>query len=152
MRSEKRARYLSRLEAEKWFLPSAPSLPRWGTLPLEHCTITRAAKQSLSGQLAGLENYSAGRSPLTDLSALAARKARQVAARDQQLKNLQNQLASPNPDAAMVVRLVGPGHYAKIRSDLLTGNAPGHEWVLCAGLILLGSKEGLSFVQELVGL
>lgn len=52
----------------------------------------------------------------------------------------------------MVVRLVGPGHYAKIRSDLLTGNAPGHEWVLCAGLILLGSKEGLSFVQELVGL
>lgn len=152
VRSEKRARYLSRLEAEKWLLPSAPSLPPWGTLPLEHCTISKAAKQSLSGQLAGLESYTTGSSPLAELSALAARKATQAAARDQQLKNLQDQLANPNQDAAMVARLVGPGHYAKIRNDLLTGNAPGHEWVLCAGLILLGSKEGLSFVQELVGL
>ena len=152
VRSEKRARYLSRLDAEKWLLPSAPSLPRWGTLPLEHCTITKAAKQLLYGQLAQLESYTASSSPLDDLSALAARKAAQAAARDNQLKNLQDQLANPNPDVTMVARLVGPGHCTQLRNDLLTVNAPGHEWVLCAGLILLGSKEGLSFVQELVGL
>jgi hypothetical protein len=151
-RSEKRARHLSRLEAEKWELLSAGSVPRWSTLPLERCTITKAAKQSLSGQLAALDSYTADSSPLADLSALAARKVAQAAARDQQLKDLQDQLASPSPDTAMVVRLIGPGNMAELRRALLTGSAPGHEWVLCAGLMLVGSKEGLSFVQELVGL
>jgi hypothetical protein len=35
---------------------------------------------------------------------------------------------------------------------LLAGDAPGHEWIQCAGVLLVGSKEGLSFVRELVGL
>lgn len=152
VRSEKRARYLARLEAEKWELPNAGPLPRWGSLPLERCTLTKAARQALSSQLAGLESYMADSSPLADLSALATRKVAQAAARDQQLKELQDQLANPTPDVAMVARLVGPGHYANIRNDLLAGPAPGHEWVLCAGLMLVGSKEGLAFVQELVGL
>lgn len=151
-RSEKRARHLSRLEVEKWELPSAGPLPRWGTLPLERCTITKAAKQSLSGQLSALESYTADSSPLADLSILAARKVAQSAARDQQLKDLQDQLANPSPDIAMAARLIGPGNMAELRRDLLAGSAPGHEWVLCAGLMLVGPKEGLSFVQELVGL
>jgi len=151
-RAEKRARYVSRLESEKWELPSAPALPTWGTLPLERCTITQAAKRSLSGQLAALEGYAADSSPLSDLSALAARKAKQAAARDQQLKDLQDQLANPVPDTATVARLIGPGSGNELRQQLLAGSAPGHEWVLCAGLLLGGPKEGLRFVQELVGL
>lgn len=151
-RTERRARYLSRLEAEKWELPTAAAMPSWGTLPLERCTITQAAKRSLSGQLAALESYTADSSPLADLSALTARKVGQAAARDQQLKDLQDQLANPSPDTAMVARLIGPGNGGELRQQLLSGAAPGHEWVLCAGLLLVGPKEGLSFVQELVGL
>ncbi|MBJ2219611.1 hypothetical protein [Pseudomonas sp. MF7453] len=151
-RTEKRARYLSRLEAEKWELPTAAALPSWGTLPLERCTITQAAKCSLSGQLAALESYTADSSPLEDLSALAARKVGQAAARDQQLKDLQDQLANPIPDTAMVVRFVGPGNGGELRRQLLSGSSPGHEWVSCAGLLLVGPKDGMSFVQELVGL
>jgi len=52
----------------------------------------------------------------------------------------------------MRARLIGPGNTSELRRKLLAGDAPGHEWVLCAGLMLVGSKEGLSFVQELVGL
>lgn len=151
-RAEKRARHLSRLEAEKWTLPSAASLPAWGVLPLERCTITQAAKHSLSGQLAALESYTADSSPMADLSALAARKAKHTAARDQQLEDLQEQLANPTPDSAMVARLVGPGSGSDLRRQLLAGKTPGHEWVLCAGFLLAGPREGLSFVQELVGL
>lgn len=151
-RTEKRARYLSRLEAQKWELPTAAPVPGWGTLPLERCTITQAAKRSLAGQLAALESYTTDSSPLADLSALAARKVGQAAAQDQQLKDLQDQLANPSPDAAMVARLIGPGNGGELRRQLLSGAAPGHEWVLCAGLLLAGPKEGLSFVQELVGL
>lgn len=152
LRTENRARQLSRLETEKWELPSAAPLPGWGTLPLERCTVTRAAKRSLSGQLSTLESYMADSSPLADLSALAGRKRAQADARDQQLKALQDQLANPSPDAAMVTRLVGPGDGGELRRLLLSGSAPGHEWVLCAGLLLVGPKESLSFVQELVGL
>ena len=151
-RAEKRARYLSRLEAEKWELPIAAAVPSWGTLPLERCPLTQAAKRSLSGQLAALESYTADSSPLGDLSALAARKAAQSIARDRQLKDLQDQLANPSPDTAMVARLIGPGNGAELRRQLLASAAPGHEWVLCAGLLLVGPKDGLSFVQELVGL
>lgn len=151
-RAEKRARYLSRLESEKWELPSAPALPTWGTLPLERCTVTQAAKRLLSGQLAALESYTTDSSPLEDLSALAARKAKQADARDQQLKDLQDQLANPTPDTTTVARLIGPGNGNELRRQLLAGSAPGHEWVLCAGLLLVGPNEGLRFVQELVGL
>lgn len=151
-RCANRARHLSRLETDKWELPSAAPLPRWDTLPLERCTLTQAAKRSLSGQLAALESYTTDSSPLADLAVLSARKVAQAAARDQQLKDLQDQLANPTPETAMVARLIGPGSGGELRRLLLSGSAPGHEWVLCAGLLLVGSKEGLSFVQELVGL
>ena len=151
-RCASRARHLSSLETDKWELPSAAPLPRWGTLPLERCTLTQAAKRSLSGQLAALESYTADSSPLADLAGLSARKVAQVAARDRQLQDLRDQLANPCPEAAMVARLIGPGNGGELRRLLLSGSAPGHEWVLCAGLLLVGSKEGLSFVQELVGL
>lgn len=152
IRTEKRARHLSRLEAQKWVLPSAGTLPRWGRLPLERCTLTKAAKQALSGQLAVLEGYTANSSPLGDLSALAARKVAQSAARDQQLNALKDQLANPSPELTMVARLIGPGNTRELRRQLLGKAAPGHEWVLCAGVTLVGPLDGLSFVQELMGL
>jgi len=152
VRTERRARHLSRLESEKWVTPSAGPLPRWGTLPLERCTITKAAKQSMAGQLAVLEGYAADSSPMADLVALAGRKATQQAARDQKLTDLQALLAGGSADDSIRARLVGPGTPAQLRAAMLDGQPPGHEWVLSAGLVLTGSLDGLSFVRELVGL
>lgn len=152
VRAERRARHLSRLEAEKWEIPAAGPLPRWGALPLERCTLTKAAKQSMAGQLAVLESYAADSSPMADLAALASRKAAQQQGRDQQLADLQALLASGTAEPTMRARLLGPGTTSQIRTELLAGDPPGHEWVLCAGVLLLGSAAGLSFVRELVGL
>lgn len=52
----------------------------------------------------------------------------------------------------MRARLIGPGNAAELRRQLLQGDAPGHEWGLSAGVLLVGSLKGLSFVRELVGL
>ena len=152
VRTERRARHLAKLEAEKWELPSAGPLPRWGALPLERCTVTKAAKQSMAGQLAVLESYAADSSPLADLAALAGRKAAQQQSRDQQLADLQALLAGGTADNNMRARLIGPGDPFELRTALLEGDAPGHEWVLSAGVVLVGSLDGLSFVRELVGL
>ncbi|WP_454867360.1 hypothetical protein [Pseudomonas farris] len=152
VRTERRAQHLVKLETEKWEIPGAGPLPRWQALPLERCTVVKAAKQSMAGQLAVLESYAADSSPLGDLAALATRKAAQQQGRDQQLADLKALLAGGNPDVSMQARLIGPGNTSELRRELLAGDAPGHEWVLCAGLMLVGSKEGLSFVQELVGL
>lgn len=151
VRTERRARNLSVLEREKWEIPSAGPLPRWGALPLERCTVVKAAKQSMSGQLAMLESY-ADSSPLGDLAGLAARKAAQQQGRDQQLADLQALLADGQADSSMRARLIGPGDAHELRRDLLQGEAPGHEWVLSAGVLLVGSLDSLSFVRELVGL
>jgi hypothetical protein len=152
VRTERRAQHLTKLETEKWEIPGAGPLPRWQALPLERCTVVKAAKQSMAGQLAVLESYAADSSPLGDLAALATRKAAQQQGRDQQLADLKDLLAGGNPDVSMRARLIGPGNTSELRRELLAGDTPGHEWVLCAGLMLVGSKEGLSFVQELVGL
>ncbi|EJN25086.1 hypothetical protein [Pseudomonas sp. GM80] len=152
VRTERRARNLSRLETEKWVIPSAGPLPRWQTLPLERCTLVKAAKQSMSGQLAFLESYAADSSPMGELAALATRKAAQQLGRDQQLNDLKALLAGGNADTSMRARIVGPGDSSELRRLLLEGEAPGHEWVLSAGVLLVGSQQGLSFVRELVGL
>ncbi|MGS0541208.1 hypothetical protein HXW87_21720 [Pseudomonas sp. Y5-11] len=152
VRTERRAQHLMKLDSEKWEIPAAGPLPRWQGLPLERCTVVRAAKQSMAGQLAVLEGYAADSSPLGDLAALAARKGAQQKGRDQQLDALKALLAGGSPDVSMRARLIGPGNAGELRRELLAGDAPGHEWVQCAGLLLVGSKEGLSFVQELVGL
>ncbi|KAB0564328.1 hypothetical protein C9383_07185 [Pseudomonas palleroniana] len=152
VRAERRARHLSKLETEKWEIPAAGTLPRWQSLPLERCTVVKAAQQSMAGQLAVLESYAADSSPMADLAALATRKAAQQEGRDQQLADLKALLADGNPDSSMRARLIGPGNATELRKALLAGDPPGHEWVLCAGALLVGSKQGLSFVRELVGL
>ncbi|WP_247840832.1 hypothetical protein [Pseudomonas sp. MWU12-3103b] len=152
VRTERRAQHLMKLESDKWEIPGAGPLPRWQALPLERCTVVKAAKQSMAGQLAVLEGYAADSSPLGDLAALAARKVAQQKGRDQQLADLKNLLAEGNPDVSIRARLIGPGNSSELRQELLSGDAPGHEWVQCAGMLLVGTKEGLSFVQELVGL
>lgn len=152
VRAERRARHLSTLETEKWEIPAAGTSPRWQTLPLERCTVVKAAQQSMAGQIAVLESYAADSSPMADLASLAARKAAQQQGRDQQLADLKALLAGGNPDSSMRARLIGPGNATELRQALLAGEAPGHEWVLCAGALLVGSEKGLSFVRELVGL
>lgn len=152
VRTERRARNLSRLEAEKWEIPSAGPLPRWQSLPLERCTLIKAAKQSMAGQIAVLESYAADSSPMADLAVLAGRKAAQQQGRDQQLNELKALLAGGNADTSMRARIIGPGDSNELRRQLLEGDAPGHEFVLSAGVLMVGSLHGLSFVRELVGL
>lgn len=152
VRAERRAKHLARLELEKWELPSAGQMPRWSQLPLQRCPITKLASQSMAGQLAMLEGYAADSSPMADLANLQARKKAQAQDRDQQLADLKAQFANSTEDAAIQSRLLGPGDNSQIRRELLEGDAPGHEWPLCAGVLLVGSSEGLSFVRELVGL
>ncbi|ANY90430.1 hypothetical protein [Pseudomonas putida] len=151
VRTERRSRHLSVLEQEKWVIPGAGALPRWGGLPLERCTVVKAAKQSMASQIAMLESY-ADSSPLGDLAGLAARKSALQQARDQKLADLQASLAGGQAEVSMRARLIGPGVAQDLRRDLLQGEAPGHEWVLSAGVVLVGSLPGLSFVRELVGL
>ncbi|MNP11227.1 hypothetical protein D3C76_1034040 [compost metagenome] len=105
----------------------------------------------MSGQLAALESH-ADSSPMADLGAMAARKAAQGLARDQQLNDLKAMLLGGAADTSMRVRLIGPGDTGELRRQLLEGEAPGHEYVLAAGVMLVGSLTGLSFVRELVGL
>ena len=152
VRTERRARHLAQLETEKWVMPQAGPLPRWQSLPLERCTVVKAAKQSMAGQIAVLESYAADSSPMGDLAALAGRKAAQQQGRDQQLNDLKALLAGGNADHSMRARILGPGNTTELRRSLLEGEAPGHEWVLSAGVLLVGSHQGLSFVRELVGL
>ena len=119
VRAERRARHLSKLEVEKWELPAAGALPRWGQLPLQRCPITKVASQAMSGQLAMLESYAADSSPMADLAKLQQRKQAQSAAADQKLAQLQAQLANSSPDASMQTRLIGPGDTATLRRRLL---------------------------------
>lgn len=150
-RAERRARQLFDLEADKWTLPAAGTLPLWGKLPLERCTITKLSNQAMSSQLAALESY-ADSSPAADLAALAARKAAQAQGMAQNLAALKAQLSGSSASTNTRARLIGPGSNAELARELLTGEAPGHEWPLSAGVMLVGSLSGLAFVRELVGL
>ncbi|OAS04029.1 hypothetical protein AYO08_15555 [Pseudomonas putida] len=150
-RAMNRAGRLSELETAKWELPSAGTLPHWGKLPLEQSTITRAASKAMSSQLAALESF-APSSPLADLQTLASRKAQRSSAKDQELADLKALFDGASAEVTMSARLIGPGNAAELRRELLTGDAPGHEWPLAAGVMLVGSLTGLSFVRELVGL
>ncbi|WP_323600723.1 hypothetical protein [Pseudomonas putida] len=150
-RAERRARQLFDLEAEKWTLPAAGTLPRWGKLPLDRCTITKVANQAMTSQLAALESY-ADSSPASDLAALSVRKAEQAQALVQKLTALKDQLSGTSASTSARARLIGPGSNAELARELLTGDTPGHEWPLSAGVMLVGSLPGLAFVRELVGL
>ncbi len=125
VRTERRAQHLMKLESDKWEIPGAGPLPRWQALPLERCTVVKAAKQSMAGQLAVLEGYAADSSPLADLAGLAARKVAQQQGRDQQLTDLKKLLAEGNPDISIRARLIGPGNSSELRQELLSCDAPG---------------------------
>lgn len=150
-RAERRARQLFDLEAEKWALPAAGTLPLWGKLPLDRCTITKVANQAMTSQLAALESY-ADSSPGSDLAALSVRKAEQAQGLAQKLAELKDQLSGSAASTSARARLIGPGSSAELARELMTGDAPGHEWPLSAGVMLVGSLPGLAFVRELVGL
>jgi len=152
-KAERRAKHLFELDTSKWELPSVGALPPWAALPLERCTVLKEASASINGQLARLESYAADSSPLDDLAELVQRKAEQAVGQDLKLNELKELLAGGTPDTSMQSRLLGPGDASELRAQLLEGDdAPGHEWVLSSGVMLVGSLQGLSFVRELVGL
>lgn len=150
-RAERRARQLFDLEGEKWALPAAGTLPLWDKLPLDRCTITKVANQAMTSQLAALESY-ADSSPASDLAALSVRKAEQAQGLAQKLTELKDQLSGSAVSTSAQARLIGPGSSAELARELMAGDAPGHEWPLSAGVMLVGSLPGLAFVRELVGL
>ncbi|MCD5970437.1 hypothetical protein [Pseudomonas quasicaspiana] len=154
VRAERRAQHLSTLEDEKWVMPTAGPLPRWQSLPLERCTVLKASKQAMSGELAAMESYAADSSPLGDLAVMAARKLSKRESRDQMIEELKAMLANSREDVTMRAQLLGPGTPEELRKGLRQDDddAPGHEWVLSSGVMLVGSLPGLSFVRELVGL
>ncbi|MGP3790302.1 hypothetical protein [Pseudomonas sp. B392_1p] len=152
VKAEHRAGQLARLESEKWELPVASTLPGFASLSLHSTTLPSAAQRAMSAQLAALEGYAADQAPLADLVNLAGKKAAQHAAQAQRLNELRAAVANNGADGSMRARFLGPGTAAELRDALLEGEVPGHEWVLCAGLVLIGSQPGLSFVKELVGL
>ena len=152
-KAERRATHLFELDTSKWELPTVGALPPWADLPLERCTVLKEASASINGQLARLESYAADSSPLDDLAALVQRKAEQAVGQDSKLNELKELLSGGTPDTSMQSRLLGPGDASELRAQLLEGDdAPGHEWVLSSGVMLVGSLQGLSFVRELVGL
>lgn len=152
-KAERRAQHLFDLDTSKWELPTVGALPPWSDLPLERCTVLKEASASINGQLARLESYAADSSPLDDLADLAQRKAEQALGQDSKLNALKDLLAGGTSDTSMQARLLGPGDAGELRKQLLEGDgAPGHEWVLSSGVMLVGSLQGLSFVRELVGL
>ena len=152
-KAERRATHLFELDTSKWELPTVGALLPWADLPLERCTVLKEASASINGQLARLESYAADSSPLDDLAALVQRKAEQAVGQDSKLNELKELLAGGTPDTSMQSRLLGPGDASELRAQLLEGDdAPGHEWVLSSGVMLVGSLQGLSFVRELVGL
>ncbi|WP_342653511.1 hypothetical protein [Pseudomonas sp. F3-2] len=152
-RAERRARNLVKLESEKLQIQTAGMQPQWADMPLESCTVVKTATQSFNGQLAMMESYASDSSPLADLASLAQRKAQQAVDQDQRLTDLKALLENGDDQPTVQARLIGPGDTAELRKQLLEGDdAPGHEWVLSSGLMLVGSKAGLSFVQELIGL
>lgn len=152
-RAERRAKNLVRLEADKWTIPSAGQQPVWATLPLERCTVLREARNVFNDQLASLESYAANSSPLSDLAELAQRKAAQVLEQSDRLASLRALLESGTDNAGMQARLIGPGDSAALRRQLLEtdDSDPGHEWVMSAGTMFVGSLKGLSFVREMLG-
>ena len=152
-KAQRRATHLFELDTSKWELPTVGALPPWADLPLERCTVLKEASASINGQLARLESYAADSSPLDDLAALVQRKAEQAVGQDSKLNELKELLAGGTPDTSMQSRLLGPGDASELRAQLLeSDDAPGHEWVLSSGVMLVGSLQGLSFVRELVGL
>ena len=152
-KAERRAQHLFELDTSKWELPTVGAMPPWADLPLERCTVLKEASASINGQLARLESYAADSSPLDDLAALVQRKAEQSVGQDAKLNALKELLAGSTPDTSMQSRLLGPGDADELRAQLLEGDgAPGHEWVMSSGVMLVGSLQGLSFVRELVGL
>ena len=150
-RAQRRAQQLSEMDTDQWELAAAGGVLRWGQLALERCTITKASKQALSSQLVALESY-ADTSPMDDLLALAQRKGTLAQQRDQKLADLRALLSGGSAEVTIRARLLGPGDAGELRRQLLDTPAPGHEWALSAGVMLVGSLDGLSFVRELVGL
>lgn len=148
-RAERRAGQLARLEGEKWLMPASDTAPKWRARGLQRSTWPRHAQQAMSAQVAALEGYAADTSPVAELAALADRKAARLQAQAQHLATLQAELAGGG--TTLRARWLGEGEPAELRDALLEGDAPGHEWGLCAGVLLAGPQSAMTYLKELFG-
>lgn len=148
-RAERRAGHLARLDGEKWLMPASDTAPKWRARGLQRSTWPRKAQQAMAAQLAALEGYAADTSPVAELAALADRKTARLQAQAQHLANLQAELAGGG--GTLRVRWLDEGDPAELRDALLDGDAPGHEWSLCAGALLAGAQPAMTYLKELCG-
>lgn len=148
-RAERRAGQLARLEGEKWLMPASDTAPKWRARGLRRSTWPRQAQQAMSAQLAALEGYAADTHPVAELAVLADRKAARLQALAQHLATLQAELAGGG--TTLRARWLGEGEPAELRDALLEGEAPGHEWGLCAGVLLAGPQSAMTYLKELFG-
>lgn len=152
LRCERRARLLATLENEKWHKPVAAPLPQWGTVVLAQCPVIREANQALRSQLSRLETSVAAQLPLHALQQLAERKIAHQTATEQRLAAANGSPETAAENQNIRVRRVGPGNLHELRRQLLEGEKPGHEWIMCAGAVLVGDQQALAFISGLVGL
>jgi hypothetical protein len=149
-RTERRAGQLARLEGEKWLMPASDTAPKWRAQGLLRSTWPRQAQQAMSAQLAALEGYAADTNPTAELAALADRKAARMQAQAQQLADLR--AATAGGGSTLRALWLGEGDPAELRDVLLDSDAPGHEWGLCAGVLLTGPQPAMNYLKELFGL
>jgi len=150
-RIERRARWLQRLESEKWHLPSPRRGPAWATIPLERFPFVRASHRQLRSQLSTLEGFVAEINPVTELRELQRRKGRIIGEIRAETDRLQER-PSGQGGASVQVRLLKGSSPARLGRELLQGTPPGHEWALCAGMLLVGDGNDLDLMTELLGL
>lgn len=151
-RCERRARLLAALESEKWHKPVAASLPQWGSLALQHLPVTRDTRQALNARLTEMDNARPSTSARDALKQLANRKQARQQANSRRMATLQNSFSTGVEHLNLRVRRVGPGTPSELRRQLLDGAAPGPEWIMCAGVVMIGNEQALAFISELVGL
>lgn len=151
-RCQRRARLLATLESEKWHKPVPASLPQWGHLTPQTLPIPRNTRQALEARLDSMATTAKPYSGAAALKQLADRKLASQKAHDQHFTTLQDGLHTSTQDPNLRVRRLGPGDPDELRRQLLDCPAPGHEWIMCTGLMMVGNAQALAFVSELVGL
>ncbi|MNN54476.1 hypothetical protein D3C81_1692940 [compost metagenome] len=120
-------------------------------MPLERFEFVRRMRRELNMQLANVEGYWTETNPVEELRSIMKRKTdvlSEILEQTQELRKVPNGHGGPTTRA----RLIHGQGLADIKRKLLSGDAPGHEYVLCAGLMLIGHGGELEMLKELMGL
>lgn len=151
-KAERRAKYLTELETNRQVLPKAGLMPAWQHLPLTRLTVVKQIKANLTAQTANLQGFITN-SPLDTLADVLATKQASQKADDQALADLQNNLNQQGQLSQVMGSYLTGGNTSDIRRQLLALKAaPSYDWVLCAGVLIVGEPSGLSMLKEMLSI